>query len=206
MRTVQQPNVGGPLAGFVSRWLAHLIDQALVVALVAVEALLWRTLLTARPIDWFFQLLGQFGPATANGLRWVLEVGIPVSLAVLIPLGYYVFFFTLTGQTIGKRFVGLRVVTARGGRLTGRQALLRTLGYMLSTLPLYAGFLAMLFDSQRRTWHDRLAGTRVVYAWEARPSDLPLLRRMLRPVAAVSAPGVADEVAARGQHQQRGAQ
>jgi uncharacterized RDD family membrane protein YckC len=38
----------------------------------------------------------------------------------------------------------------------------------LSALPLFAGFLWVLIDDERRGWHDRFAGTQVVYAWEAR--------------------------------------
>lgn len=47
-------------------------------------------------------------------------------------------------------------------------AVLGVLAMVLSALPLYLGFLAPLWDPQRRTWHDRLTGTRVVYAGEHR--------------------------------------
>jgi uncharacterized RDD family membrane protein YckC len=41
-------------------------------------------------------------------------------------------------------------------------AILRLIGYLLSTVLLFAGFLMIAFDRQRRALHDRLADTLVV--------------------------------------------
>jgi uncharacterized RDD family membrane protein YckC len=49
------------------------------------------------------------------------------------------------------------------GRLLGWPDVLRRLGAaLLSSLVVGAGWLAAVIDPQRRTWHDRLSGTRVV--------------------------------------------
>jgi uncharacterized RDD family membrane protein YckC len=105
---------------------------------------------------------------------------IPGVAAVIVVCGYFLLFFTVTGQTVGKRAIGLRVVAADGGKLPVRRAALRLVGYVLSALPFYYGFLAMLFDTRRRTWHDRLAHTLVVYTWEARPDERFLARGIAR--------------------------
>ncbi|MBI5597440.1 MAG: RDD family protein [Elusimicrobia bacterium] len=68
-----------------------------------------------------------------------------------------------SGATFGKRLFGLRVVGADGGRLSVPRACVRALGYLVS-LPLNLGFLWSLVHPDSRTWHDLLAGSRVVEA------------------------------------------
>lgn len=163
-------------AGFVSRLLALLIDVALLGAVLLVGGVIWYVLLFVMPRG-----LSSWVP---QGLRWLMsllaEIVIPGVAAVIVVCGYFLFFFTVTGQTIGKRAIGLRVVAADGGKLSVRRAALRLTGYFLSALPFYYGFLAMLFDRRRRTWHDRLARTLVIYAWEARPDERFLARGIAR--------------------------
>lgn len=73
----------------------------------------------------------------------------------------------LAGATIGKALMGLRVVGADGDRPRLPAAALRAVGLLLST-PLDLGFLWAFVDKDSRTWHDLLAGTRVV---ESRPKS-----------------------------------
>lgn len=66
------------------------------------------------------------------------------------------------GQTLGMRPWRLRVVATDGERPT-RKALLRR--YLVGTLSLALGGLGFWwawFDREKRTWHDRASGTRVV--------------------------------------------
>lgn len=171
------PRLGGAHAGFVSRLLAILIDVLLVLLVQLTSNLLWTSLIGAPPVQWFgdmvFSLLPDLQP-------WVIAIGLstPFVIALSIICLYFLFFFTITGQTIGKRVIGLKVVSADGGRISFRQAVLRLVGYVLSIIPLYFGFLSMLLDERRRTWHDRIAGTEVIYAWDARP-DERFLRKLL---------------------------
>lgn len=76
--------------------------------------------------------------------------------------GYYLFFWSLSGQTMGKLLTGSRVVRAEGGALGFKRAFGRGLGLLLSILPLGAGFLGLWSDPERRGWHDRLASTKVI--------------------------------------------
>jgi uncharacterized RDD family membrane protein YckC len=90
-------------------------------------------------------------------------VGAVLALAWLI--GYFVFFWSSTGQTPGDRLLGITVFDAATLRpLNVRRALLRLLALPLSAIPLCAGFLLILFDRHRRALHDRLVHTVVVYA------------------------------------------
>lgn len=38
----------------------------------------------------------------------------------------------------------------------------------IAAMPLFLGYLWVLVDDERQTWHDRLAKTIVVYEWDAR--------------------------------------
>jgi uncharacterized RDD family membrane protein YckC len=76
---------------------------------------------------------------------------------------YCVFFWCVSGQTPGMRFLNLRVRSADGNRIGVRQALRRVVGTALSILPLGLGFLPVLFDERRRAWSDRMAQTEVSY-------------------------------------------
>ena len=68
------------------------------------------------------------------------------------------------GWSPGKRMLGLRVIDARGTRPGWQRGLRRAAFAVLSDLPLWLGYGVAALDSERRTWHDRLAGTWVVRA------------------------------------------
>ena len=89
----------------------------------------------------------------------------PLAIFFLILDGGYLLAFTAAGgQTIGKMAMGLRVVTANGGRVGAGRALARMLASVVSVACLGVGLLPAAFDPERRTLHDRVAGTRVVSA------------------------------------------
>lgn len=93
---------------------------------------------------------------------------------VLGTFGYFVAFWSATGQTPGGRVMQLRVLTPKGGRLKPRRGLVRCLGIILAALPLFLGFVPILFDRRRRGFQDWLAGSLVV--------DAPSSRRAPRSV------------------------
>jgi uncharacterized RDD family membrane protein YckC len=82
------------------------------------------------------------------------------------------FFIARGGQTIGKRLLGLRVVTVSDGRAAdfSRYVVLRALPLTaVSLVPYLGGVLALadalaIFRNDRRCLHDLIAGTRVVRA------------------------------------------
>jgi uncharacterized RDD family membrane protein YckC len=68
------------------------------------------------------------------------------------------------GQTWGRKLVGVRVVDAMTGGAPGwGKAIGRTLfASFVSANICYLGYLWMLWDSKRQTWHDKVAGTYVI--------------------------------------------
>ncbi len=68
-----------------------------------------------------------------------------------------------TGQTIGKKVVGIRVVRELDGQYTGfGMAFARALAHILDVLPCYIGFLWPLWDSKNQTFADKVCGTIVL--------------------------------------------
>jgi uncharacterized RDD family membrane protein YckC len=84
---------------------------------------------------------------------------------------YFTYMWGVSGKTVGMALLGLQVVTTKGGPITTRQAALRTVALPLSFV-LGLGFLGILFQRERRALHDIVAGTAVVYAWDARAARL----------------------------------
>ena len=83
---------------------------------------------------------------------------------VLFHMFYFTLFHALSGQTIGKMIMGIRVVTSDNKELTPAVAFLRWTGYIVSFIPLASGFLWSAVDKDHCAWHDRLAETRVISA------------------------------------------
>lgn len=81
---------------------------------------------------------------------------------LLLDVGYLVVLTQAGGQTFGKMLFGTRVVDLAGCPVTASVALVRTLGYLMSVLPLGLGVVLMYFDPEHRMLHDRVAGTRVL--------------------------------------------
>ena len=94
---------------------------------------------------------------------------------------YFAHFWGLNGRTAGGALFGLQVLTDDGGDVSGRRAVGRTLAFPLSFLILGLGFLGILLGDRRRALHDVIAGTVVVYSWDARAARLRYLSRSSSP-------------------------
>jgi uncharacterized RDD family membrane protein YckC len=152
-------------AGLATRVISFVLDAVLISA-VAIMVGLGATL-----IQGVLHLPG--------GVQTIFKA-IGAAAYVLGTVAYFAGFWTATGQTPGARAMQIRVVTADGGRLKPRRALLRCIGVVLAALPLFAGFVRILFDSKRRGFQDRLARTLVV---EAPQMSIAQIRRLKRQAA-----------------------
>jgi uncharacterized RDD family membrane protein YckC len=85
-------------------------------------------------------------------------------MGVAIRLAYEVYFIASpSGQTVGMRALGIRAIDAQtGGRVDYGRAFVRVLMSYVSGIPCALGYLWMLWDPERQTWHDKVAGTYVV--------------------------------------------
>ena len=82
---------------------------------------------------------------------------------LLVMIGYIVQ-LGRTGQTWGRQIVGNKVIRVDNGGVPGiGRALGRELfAWIVSASILYLGYLWMIWDDDRQTWHDKVAGTIVV--------------------------------------------
>ena len=80
--------------------------------------------------------------------------------------GLFILYTTLAhgllGFTLGKRALGLQVVTVGEKPMSIKTAALRSFLYIGSTLPLALGFFWIFWDPKRQGWHDKIADTRVI--------------------------------------------
>jgi uncharacterized RDD family membrane protein YckC len=76
---------------------------------------------------------------------------------------YFVTFWSGAGQTPGMRLLGLRLWGPHGDPPSLVRSLVRAVGTAIAIIPLFAGYLPVLFDDRRRGLADFLAGTVVVY-------------------------------------------
>lgn len=68
-----------------------------------------------------------------------------------------------SGQTIGKRALGIRVIDYKtGGPIGFGRAVVRYFARILSAIPCFLGYFWMLWDKERQTWHDKLISDVVV--------------------------------------------
>ena len=122
--------LGGQPAGFWRRFAAAFID-GLVIAIV--DTVLRLVLGTAG------QLLG-----------------------FVVSLAYFTYFHGRTGQTPGDAALSIRVVDVRdnpGQPIGYGRALVRFLVSIVSAIVFFLGYLWMLWDPHKQTWHDKAAGS-----------------------------------------------
>ena len=153
-------------AGLVTRGLAFVLDGAILnFSFFAVSALV------ALAINGLFDDRGD--ASTPAILAGAFVWGIAGS-------AYLVTFWSLSGETPGMRFLDLRLEGPDGPRLGFRRALRRLVGTVLAVLPLFLGFVPILFNQRRRGLNDRFADTEVRYLpprreapWSASRRDPP---------------------------------
>ena len=121
-----------------------------------------------------------------NLIQWGLTLALVLASVILgaifVPLGalaliaglaflflYFPYFWQKSGQTPGMRLMQIKVVRdADGGPLGWGAAILRWIGYYISGLVFYIGFIWIFIDKRKRGWHDLIGGTVVIKA----PADL----------------------------------
>ena len=152
----------GDHAGFASRFIAFVVDCVLSIAvfeLVIAAISFAASVLTGTSIHW------------NKGNLWVVLAFFAWEFV------YYAYSWTASGKTPGMMLLGVQVVGQDGSQVGTKRGLVRTLAFPLSFLLLGLGFLGILLGRDRRALHDVIAGTAVVYAWDAREARLRSLAR-----------------------------
>lgn len=145
--------VCNPSARLGSRIMSFLIDIAILLLITGIGALAVADIVLSQSPGSFYEHLIMIS------LSGILVASFPL---VFIPV-YFLVFHVLGGETPGKLVMGIRVVNRENKAIRPGASFLRVVGYLLSGFPLGTGFIWILFDQDKRAWHDKLAGTRVVY-------------------------------------------
>ncbi len=169
----QPSDLAGRYAGFVTRAIAFCVDM--VVVFLVVILVLGFAYLTGVMVG-----AGSAKLVSEHGLA-VFAATAPVLFALYCSVAW-----TWAGETLGMALMGVGVVTTRGTRVGFPRALLRTVGYVVSTIFFFLGYLWVLVDPRRQAWHDKLARTMVVVVDRGEKSFLPgrLAGRRQRPESA----------------------
>jgi uncharacterized RDD family membrane protein YckC len=163
---------GARYVGLATRVIAFVLDAALINIVALVVELGAALILSLLHLP--------------GGLKAVV-IALGAAAYVLWTIGYFAAFWSTTGQTPGNRVMQIRVVTTNGAPLKPRTAVVRCIGLVLAALPLFAGYVWILFDAKRRGLHDRLARTLVVEApqlsvAETRRTEKRAARNALQPM------------------------
>lgn len=145
-------------AGFWLRVLASLIDTLLFGLLV-----LPVFALTLSDAQWS-TVHSEGGQATSLSIQ-ALQVPGGVNLVVnyILPAVVIMLFWIYKSATPGKLLLKLRIVDAKtGGKPSTSQWFLRYLGYYLSMMVFFLGFIWVGLDRRKQGWHDKLATTVVI--------------------------------------------
>ncbi len=162
----------GQYAGSASRLAAYLIDLIASTILYALALSLISfvvQIVTGQPVSWHRENIAVLITYIAwqfiySGFQWAAD-----------------------GSTLGMALMGVQVVHADGTRLHHWQGWVRSLTFPLGFLTLGLGFLGILVQREHRALYDLIAGTSVVYAWDARAARLRYLARQAEPVVSKAA-------------------
>jgi uncharacterized RDD family membrane protein YckC len=138
----------GAYTGLATRGIAFTVDLLLVLVVYT---------LISGFVALITSVVGNLRPAwlvgTLLGLGWGIVAG-----------AYFVFFWSAAGRTPGMHLLRVRVRDASARPPSVGRAIVRVLGTWVAIIPLFAGYLPVLFDRRRRGLPDLLAGTEVVYS------------------------------------------
>lgn len=154
---VSGPAPGVRFAGLGARFVAYIVDGIVLTIVFVVLSLVFVAVAA-----------GAF--ATSNGDTTGAATGAAIGgtflyviLLLVVSLAYFPWFWARGGQTPGMKMLHIRIVRDHdGGPIGGGAALLRLLGFYVSSFVFYLGFIWIFIDKRRRGWHDLLAGTVVI--------------------------------------------
>jgi uncharacterized RDD family membrane protein YckC len=150
-------------AGFWRRLTATLID---LFALAVISSVIFMIF---APYQWFgfsgFWSTGDvFEEPVWRALPYLVGGNF---LSLIVNIAYFVGFWVRKGQTPGKMLMNIKLVRMDASNLTFGIALLRYLGYIVSSAVFLIGFIWIAFDNRKQGFHDKIAETYVVRIPEA---------------------------------------
>ena len=156
----------GQYAGAASRFLAYAVDVV---------------------VSWALYTLGVAGVTfvikivTGRSVTW--HPGNSIIVAAIFAaweIAYFGYCWAAGGKTPGMALLGVRVVRADGTEIDPWRGVVRAFAFPLSIIVFGLGFAGILLQREHRALHDLIAGTAVVYSWDARRARLRSVARAAR--------------------------
>jgi uncharacterized RDD family membrane protein YckC len=162
--TPYQPGQYGEIAGFGVRLGAYLLD-ALLYGLLALPFMAFGIAVFATSFEDCITIGNNTTCASVDSGRLLGGLALILAGAILVFV-VYIRQLGRTGQTWGRKIVGIKVLLLRTGEPIGiGKAIGRTLfAGFISAQIFYLGYLWMLWDDQKQTWHDKVVGSNVFRA------------------------------------------
>ncbi|MDZ7798044.1 MAG: RDD family protein [Patescibacteria group bacterium] len=123
-------------AGFWIRFFAYLIDGFVILVLLAV-----LYLILPKIFD---------------------DYTLFIILYIFLIWAYFIYFEGKSGSTIGKKLLGIKVLSKDLKPINYNIAFIRTLGKIPSSI-LFLGYIAIALNKNKLGWHDKIAKTVVIY-------------------------------------------
>ncbi|MEK1908393.1 MAG: RDD family protein [Pseudomonas sp.] len=149
-----RPTGDYPAAGLIRRLAAMFYDFLLSLALLMVITLTYKGIQMLIIGEERLRQLSDAGALDGDPLL--------STLLVLGLFGFFAKFWTHNGQTLGMQVWGVRIQNTDGSAISLWQALLRFMVAIGSWLCLGLGFFWVLWDKEKRSWHDIYSDSRVV--------------------------------------------
>jgi uncharacterized RDD family membrane protein YckC len=164
---VARESLQGNYSGAVSRLAAFVLDLVIgsllfTLALAAVN--FSASIVVRHPVHW----------SRSNSV-------IIAAISVVWLFLYFAYCWATTGRTPGMTLLGIRVVRADGAHAEAWRAIVRTLILPISVALFWLSLPLILLQRAHQAPHDLVAGTAVVYAWDARAAKWRLLARASAP-------------------------
>ena len=142
-------------ASFFSRFIAWLVDMFAMVVIAMLFGVLLAGLFSITSGSDSFLL-----SAVAGTLAVMVWFGI-----LILQFLYFGYYWNKSGQSIGMKLTGIKVIRQDGNQMSYVRAALRgTFGYWVSSLIFGLGYIWAAFDSENEAWHDKIFDTWVVEA------------------------------------------
>lgn len=161
-----------PYVGFWVRFAAIFVDSIIggILTIIILSPLFFVIGLNQSEADIGFLILVQFLP-------------------VLISFGYFIYFTHAYQATLGKKLVGIKVLSAEGYKLSlGKVIMRETVGRLVCGFSANIGYIITAFTGKKQGLHDMIAGSVVTYADPAKGANtkvviIILVLSLMLPVA-----------------------
>lgn len=145
-------------ASITSRFVAMVIDSIILMVLSFI--IMFSAIVVGSIVE---DIITQINSSIVD---YVLGIGALILVVIMISLQfvYYGHFWSTTGQTLGMKWLNIKVVDQKTQQPTSliKGALRGTIGYSISGSVGGLGYIWAIFDDNKQAWHDKIFDTQVV--------------------------------------------